>query len=66
MHEWFLSTTLEYLRTTKAVLEKPFSTASWLRLLGFFYGCLVTLVMWRRIPDTPDQAIGVNRKWLLL
>lgn len=66
MHEWVLSSTLESLRTTKTVLERPFAAASWLRLFGFFYGGLLTLLIWRRIPDTPDGAIPVSRKALLL
>jgi len=66
LHDWLLLVTLNAARAAKQLLAKPFAAASWLRLLGFFYGCVVTLVVWRRIPDTPNQALEVNRKWLLL
>jgi GT2 family glycosyltransferase len=65
-HEWFRSITLSYLTTMNAVLRRPFAATRWLRLFGFLYGSLLTLLIWRRIPNTPKEPMVISRKWLLL
>ena len=66
LHVWLVSATLGWARAVRAVLRRPFSPGSWLRLSGFLYGSIVTLLIWRGIPDTPRASAVVSRKWLFL
>jgi glycosyltransferase involved in cell wall biosynthesis len=64
--EWLRLNVLSLLETVKAVLQKPLSAASWLRLSGYLYGSVLTVLIWRRVPETPREPARLNRRWLFI
>ncbi|HYK43217.1 MAG TPA: hypothetical protein VE007_12575, partial [Thermoanaerobaculia bacterium] len=59
VRDWWRFVSFDFLRCLRALVCRPWRASGWKYLGGAVYGIVLTLVRWRRIPDTPKSDIEV-------